>query len=422
MEADDALQPAHNILTIPPEVAERIAQAAGPTDLLNLRLACKEAEARVTRTFGQRHFAYVGVLLCAVESLDRLLEITESDKLSGFVKQIGLIMAGIPDPESDEIKPIGKTSKGRSPKAHAAEMEFLRKAQSQRLEEKYKMQKSNASSKGRWHTLTVALCRLRQRGIQPVIILSDLRAPEPTKSFDSGWSPYYSQTLRAEIGVELQTSMDVIRQQSRCTFDALASSGLQIHELKSCIRGGGLPILELARHQPTLRVVSSVFAHIRRLDMSISIQKTPTVEDSNRLAQMHISLPHLENLKLGACWEVPGPNVGESFFRQRLSKLNAIELLNFEFSYGQLCKFCRLQRSLRFVDLIGCNLTLDEGVDNVALLSSVGLAIDLERRGRVEEAMVTRCRVGDEYDSNESWDEDEEDDDDEEGDSDEADF
>lgn len=69
----------HNILNVLPEVTERIAKVAEPKDLLNLRLVCKEADARIFRVYGRVYFAHWQLLLHSEERLAVVLEVAQSE-------------------------------------------------------------------------------------------------------------------------------------------------------------------------------------------------------------------------------------------------------------------------------------------------------------------------------------------------------
>lgn len=77
-----------DLLTLPPEVFERIAQSLPIEDLSALRLTCREADTKTQRTFFQAHFAESGFLLCSKESLRAAIDLVKHVKSGPAMKKI----------------------------------------------------------------------------------------------------------------------------------------------------------------------------------------------------------------------------------------------------------------------------------------------------------------------------------------------
>lgn len=89
----------HNILTIPLEIFEAVAERAEPEDLLNLRLVNREAAQKVKRTFIATHFTERMFLLTYEESLLTLLAIAKHPEYGRAIQTLLFSSDESPGPE-----------------------------------------------------------------------------------------------------------------------------------------------------------------------------------------------------------------------------------------------------------------------------------------------------------------------------------
>ena len=87
----------HNILTIPHELLERIADYVDLSDLFALRLINKECTARVLRVFKKRYFAGRAFLIYSEDSLRNLLDLTRHEDFGPAVRKLALCVDELPE-------------------------------------------------------------------------------------------------------------------------------------------------------------------------------------------------------------------------------------------------------------------------------------------------------------------------------------
>lgn len=93
----------HNILTIPLELFERIAELADPRDLPYLRLVNKECAARVLRTFKKMHFAKRAHLISSKDSLQGLLHLVRDDHFGRAIRTLVLCVDVLPQEQHPQF-------------------------------------------------------------------------------------------------------------------------------------------------------------------------------------------------------------------------------------------------------------------------------------------------------------------------------
>lgn len=88
----------NNLVKLPPEIFEKIAQLVDPADLLSIRLLCREAAAKVLRTYQSTHFTEHALLLCDDLSLRTLVDIAKTPHLGACLRKIIICVDAVPKP------------------------------------------------------------------------------------------------------------------------------------------------------------------------------------------------------------------------------------------------------------------------------------------------------------------------------------
>ena len=340
------------LLAIPPEVFERIAQHADPKDLLSLRLVCKEAGARVFRTYTQAHFTERAFLVCSPESLNTLIEIAQSEVLGTHMKKLIFCLDEIAHPEDHRT-----LLRFRDP-AHATinlpgeQTRFLRNCQDVRHKTAYDMQQAAIHSELDLHLLTTALCRLRQKELH-----LSVQIVETDATFREA---RYHKTLRVETGRRLDTNGRCLFRNAATVFDALALSSVHVDDLQITFSGWGVPLYELAYDETAFPSMKAVFANLRSLDMWVWAGSRVKKRDETRFAETLAKSSRIEHLKLHIYGCMQGPFLGEAFLGLSFSALKNFHLSYWTFSHLEMMRFLQRHPTLRQVQFKCCLIMVDK--------------------------------------------------------------
>ena len=106
-----------SILELPGELVDNIAYRLGSDDKFSLRLTCRELEQKSQRAFGLHHFTKKCVHL-TTDSLTVLLNISKSEKLGKYVRDVTLITALFSAADTARLIVPCKCCFARNPDSH----------------------------------------------------------------------------------------------------------------------------------------------------------------------------------------------------------------------------------------------------------------------------------------------------------------
>lgn len=388
MAADGGSEPKHSILTIPPELCERIAQSAEPSDLFNLRLVCKEVDARIFRTYGKTHFAHRAVLLCSLEGAQMMAEFAASRSLARFLEELTLCVETFPNPTGYLNRWPRTDPTSIVPAVHALELRLMRQTQRRNLEERYRQQDDHRCRAIRQYCWLNTFCCLREQGIHPKIRVTT--ASEAIK-------PYFANNTRAQIGAALEVTRAGIRRHLEMLLDTLALSALSIQELEMDILNDkcGMPFYEMAGDSVRLSRIQSVFAGLRQLRICVDTRGRVLRDDEKRSFVETIANAPLQTLEVWWCPRFVAPDLylHAEFLAQRFATLEHLTIGGRFVAYGDLVRFLRLQPKLESATLEECTIELEE---KVSQFSDGEIVRDLETRGSIRTMNLWACVIGDE--------------------------
>ena len=173
---------AHNLLTIPPEITELIAEEVEIYDLLPLRLVSRETAQRVLRTFVKTHFTKRAFILGNEESLRTLLSIAEHEIFAPSLERIDLCIEEIPAPDH----PVQLDGQQEAPETSESVESGI--SEKQEKEWKITVQKQTTVKEQNidLHLLTMAFIRLRRwRNLKDVRVVDRELACETPQGWDT---------------------------------------------------------------------------------------------------------------------------------------------------------------------------------------------------------------------------------------------
>lgn len=372
----------HNLLTVPPEVCERIAQLADPPVLLNLRLTSKETAARILRTYGQTLFGHMSFMMCFLEDLNRLLSVSQSE-LATFMTTITLVVNSIPNPngrlhlsrtelDTEQVKGISQR-----------ELQSLMESQNERLEEMYSIQEDNETSKLDLWTLNMAFCHLRQKNTRPAIQIADLLSV--TKR------PQYREIMLAETGVQPTLYTAEVYRHVQTVFEALVLSDLQTQHLATNLVEVGAPLSMMMRDDVSAARISPIFNHLHYL--CLVIDADPGVKEGHlaRLFKCLSAAPKMRELRLESLR--PWRECPFRLFRQTFATLTSLYICSWKIQYSELVQFLKVQPKLEYLELESCTLRLDERHAHLAELDHEEVRYRIENTGAIVTVVMKECDV-----------------------------
>lgn len=246
---------AHNILTIPLELFERIAQVAEPEDLLNLRLVSREARDNVKRTFIERHFTRRMFLLCCEESLKTLLAIAEHPEFGRTMRTVMLCNEEVPGPEHVMIRE-GDYPRVEIEAKHPMDARILACLQDREWHRLREEQEEFFARDGDIEVLTSIFSAFRLNGNTPAVDLIGL--------ISSDMSARGARTLELLSGRELFWGEDKTRPLYG-PLCAVSKAAFPLTELSIGYGNFHWSFYQLVRDSKTKAAADSIFPSLRKL-------------------------------------------------------------------------------------------------------------------------------------------------------------
>lgn len=338
----------HSIVTIPPELLERIVQVADPHDLLALRLVSREVHARIERVFVKAHFSERAFLLCSIHSLTTLLETAEHPVYGKSMRKVLICGDEIPSPEAEwpgnpAFDPAQDQRTEEQKQQHKAWCE-LQDA----------MQHSGVDM----HTLAIIFARFRQKGTPVEVQITEtfwLTSKRPARGYG---------TLRCETGRRPYVLFGDEARPVCKVLDALAISQLPITRFSVDYDNWALLLPDMLWETADEEIMRTAFRTLKSLKLRFAFGSGDDTR-SDKLVNIIESITGLEELVLGIdaprpySRQFPGNEIFASrLFRTNLSAVKEIHLEGFLLDFCDLVDFLRRHPSVevahfccsRFVD------------------------------------------------------------------------
>jgi hypothetical protein len=248
------------ILDLPAEVLEHIAHLSEDADLLNLRLANREINSKVIRTFNNVHFTDRAFLLCSEDSLRCLAATVDHEHFRKALRTVTLCFDEIPQPDHfirlqvlenyprpvrDELGPIEGSKRDTQDAQYP-----------QYLEKQHRFQESDLD----FYLLTTIFSRLR--------MLDNVVAVRVMDCCEADQQGMYHKTLSDITGKELFPGYDTSRPVN-IVIEALALSGLAVESFTVDYDNWIWSIYHLTTER-MFRHAQELFVHLKNVGLEIS--------------------------------------------------------------------------------------------------------------------------------------------------------
>lgn len=376
MAAPPQATPSHNLLTVPPEVTERIAQHLDPHCLSALRLVSRETAARIFRTYGKAHFAVSVFTLCSPKSLDALVAVARSE-LAPFMKTITLCADNLVDPETEpHYGAMRRYADGEGPLwVHAQRRGYEAECQA------YKAQQTLASTNQDLRILTTSLCGLRRKGIRPSIEVMTYEFMDR--------SPLHLQGRTA--GPVANTYEMCVARYCDITLDAIASSGIELEGFAVMCEWAGMPISKFVRQPATLDNMVTVFSRLRRLELYFTSRQHDQ-EATARLSQCLANAPNLQHLDLTSHNEHL-TQLDQDLLRLMFPALMQWHLSGWTVHYSDALNYMRKHGNLHRASFIRCCFVFDTERSTIEAPDSDCLFQRFRSDGLLYEIITWDCEI-----------------------------
>lgn len=354
-----------NLLTLPPEMFERIAQSLPIEDLPYLRLTCRDAAAKVERTYVQAHFTDRGFLLCYKQSLQTAIDIARHEKFGKALKSITLYVDDIKPKLINRSVAYHLTPFGRvQQRLHQDGCDAARK-------QLFNQQQAMREEEDDLNALTVLFSHLRQHAgaIEvEVVTRHDDRGnlPRPARH-PWGWA-----TIDVQTGNGLHIPDDVNCHISNIVISAIAISGFQPITLWLGGFSWRLPLSAFHGAGSRLQGLVHTFEKLRKLHISLWTvwhwQDDDPALQSQSLAILISGAQHLQELSIDIEWDWEKFsawdndlavevvfNALSSIDGQYLPNLRILRLQGHTIEARDVVAFVRNRTSIQLLDLVECS-------------------------------------------------------------------
>lgn len=277
----------HNILTIPLELFERIADEVDGKDLLTLRLVSKETDQKMFRTYLNLHFTERAFLLSSMESLYTLIAIAEHEPFAKSLRRLDLCIEEIPDRDHTVHEARGPVAQPTKLQTFARE---LQARSSRHWDGIADMQAAITGNDIDLHLLTVAFARLRRWQKLREIRLVDL--------------PFACETPQRYRKLEKLSGQTMIWREKderlvSLLFDALSMSLLKIESFVVQFDNYHIDFTAMVNTQLHFSNTVTIFSHLKKLHLQIDTLATfPEEGEVNKFVEALGKATLVEDLSL----------------------------------------------------------------------------------------------------------------------------
>lgn len=368
-----------SFLGVPAELFERFAQFAEPKDLLALRLTCRDAAAKVLRTYTEVHFSHRHILLSEETNLRIAIDVAQHPVFGGALKKLSIHLV--------EIR-YRSDFEGTDPGTYWMSDENYRDHidRIMQLKPKYEEQKMFQEKRLDLFFLRILFAQTRIRSARPEMLLCSREDEQHCRlRIDddrcNGWSYYYG--------------LDLANRPFMVVMKALSLENLNISSLRAT-RGSHFDGFRLHVNRlfsDDLVITAEALRSIKRLEieMGFDMYRAPSTNWAFRFQDLAETLASTPVEVLSLRFAVHYSDVSlirKQFIDQRFEKLLKLNLMwgagPEPLSMSELVRFIRRQpvlQELYFGEIhevmdVPQDLLLDRGRENLeaALEHYCGLA------------------------------------------------
>lgn len=401
----------HNLLTIPLEMFERIAEFAEPRSLLSIRQVNREAGEKVKRIYVEEHFTKRAFLLWDEDSVGTLMDIAKHPVFGPAMKRVYIC--------ADEVAKGGHKwvleQEARAPElwdrtlGRPVEERIMHL---QRMEQWTKLALAQHEFRkrcGDLHLLVMAFSHFRRIGSNVGVSITN----QPTTSLTAKGSP----TLELLSGQKLMHGMSDCLAVST-VLEALAVAGLPTPEVSIWLDNSDWDVYTLNQCPTTYEYARSVFRRVQRLSVLTDVPaEDTTTQDARHTAELFGSCEEIQRLTLAACTpfdaDLDGSSPHDDFIyallHQTFPTLTSLWLQSFSVPLKHLIAFMKRHKKLEAVALCQTSFhsleELDEGstseegehgvrVEKLLLEAAPGIKVTVSGGAEVREWKVEETISG----------------------------
>lgn len=336
----------HNILTIPLEMFERIAELAEPEDLLNLRLVNRETADRVERNFIATHFSERMFLISYQDNLETLLAIANHPQFGNALRVVYLCNEELPGPDHPLIQNGRCVKRWERVDDNSIDSQIFRELQDREWLRLVEEQKQFLERDGDVHMLVRTFQAFQRNGNIPAVMLMDQE--------EAAMSARGARTMERLSGRKLIWGMDDNRP-VKSPLVALTLADFPLTSLTVGFDNFGWDIFELVRDEAVRESARAVFHNLKHLNLfSRSDMHDPTnLKIATDAAAIFGDCVNLERLEIDVWTPAMHPDVVclnirflKRLFGQEMPRMQELHLAGFFVDFVSLVLFIRRQREL----------------------------------------------------------------------------
>lgn len=376
-----------SFLGVPAELFERFAQFSKPKDLLALRLTCKDAAAKVLRTYAEVHFSHRHILLTEETSLRDAIDVAQHPAFGPALRKLSIHV--------DEAIESPGFPQEQSP--YETDEEFQQQtAQNEERQQLLKQQYQFRNAKLDLYLLTVLLAQARMQNAKPEVTILDACRPHH-------WKPRMDDDFD---GVCLYGACRDADRSFMIVLEALSLANLEVHSVELDV-SSGLCYRDLTPRN--LRIMAHALRATKRVRIAMVSFGFPSragsTEDFERRVReiaLALSSTDVEILRFSFSWHVEHPLMRhvlhQQFPRLRELTLDGVIECNDE-NISAFAGFVRRQPALQTLCLEGL---IDVKPEEFFLSKDEPIEVAFKRHTGVSEVKIDNWEIFQEEDSSDS--------------------
>ncbi|KAK4540619.1 hypothetical protein LTR36_009049 [Oleoguttula mirabilis] len=384
------------LLALPAELFERVAELTPAEDLPQLRLTCRDAAAKVERTFINAHFTDRGFLLCSKESLQTAVDIARHPRFGPAMGRIVLYVDRIDDtPIADPL------SHDQDPRVH-----FQQSRERDRFDTaRQKLARQHREMVERKHDanlLTVLFSLCRRYGTTGSISVEAYQTRDETGGPPGppGPTPYGHYTIVRETQGDFGDASALDSNCVSTVIDALALSAYTPTRLCLGGRWWSTSLHSLVGVLQQGLNATHILSHLKILELTVwtlwGWQDEDAEQDSQSLVELLTGATQLQRLSIMV--ELREPHLPPVFHgigvatvpmfaalseigEQHLQHLEVLSLWWHEVHHQAIAKFITSHRKLQHLEMWRCTFVErcwdregDEGIEDY-MRRTIGLEV-----------------------------------------------
>lgn len=339
------------LIDLPAELTERIAQFCDPYDLIALRQANREIEAKVLRTFIKAHFTERAFLISYEPSLRTLNQVVKHPRFGKALKKLTFCFHELPQwDKSRRGCSLLSSDEMRYPAEAANRARAQRRSEEETYDKLIEQQERFQEQHADYDLLTTIFARLKLLNSKMDIKLRSLGY------FDDDKSATHGRALRVTTGEELIPGYE---NRSNRVIEALAQSALPVETLTVAYEEWKWFLLSFGS-QTMLEYSSRLLAGLKHLSLRHTGRLLPGNIRVKQVPQILSAARNLETLSL----DTPG-NTRAWMQEPYTLELHFPALTKFSIhgcllDITQVTDFICRHKALRAVNIITCHFLIEE--------------------------------------------------------------